>query len=73
MNRSFHCNDFIVRFICGAVFFGLVIGLLLLRFVTELDALAIGVWIVITASLSFLVAIGGDDAWRRMAGIFRWW
>ncbi len=73
MNESFHRTEFIVRFICGAIFFGLVVGLLGLRFVTAVDALAIGVWVVITVSLSVLVAIRGDDAWRRMVGLFRWW
>jgi len=72
-NKSFQRTEFIVRFICGAIFFGLVVGLLGLRFVSAVDALAIGVWVVITVVLSVLVAIRGDDAWRRMAGIFRWW
>ncbi|MFN9819517.1 MAG: hypothetical protein ACK56K_02330 [Akkermansiaceae bacterium] len=73
MNKSFQRTEFIVRFICGAIFFGLVVGLLGLRFLTAGDALAIAVWILITVSGSVLVAVGGDDAWRRMAGIFRWW
>jgi hypothetical protein len=73
MNESFHRTEFVVRFICGAIFFGLVVGLLGLRFVTAVDALAIGIWVVITVSLSVLVVIRGDDAWRRMVGLFRWW
>ncbi|MFN4943911.1 MAG: hypothetical protein ACK5G9_08990 [Akkermansiaceae bacterium] len=73
MNKSFQRTEFIVRFICGAIFFGLVVGLLGLRFVTAVDALAIAVWILITVSLSVLVAVCGDDSWRRMAGILRWW
>ncbi len=73
MNKSFYRTEFIVRFICGAIFFGLVVGLLGLRFVTAVDALAIAVWILITVSLSVLVAVRGDDAWRKTTGIFRWW
>jgi hypothetical protein len=72
-NKSSHRTEFIVRFMCGAIFFGLVVGLLGLRFVTAVDVLAITVWILITVSLSVVVAVRGDDAWRRMAGIFRWW
>ncbi len=73
VNESFHRTEFLIRFICGAVFFGLVVALLGIRFVNEIDALAIGVWVVITGSLSFLVAVRGDDACRKMAGFFRWW
>jgi hypothetical protein len=72
MNKSFQRTEFIIRFICGAIFFGLVVALLGLRFVETIDALAIAAWILITVSLSVLVAIRGDDAWRRMAGIIRW-
>lgn len=72
-NKSFRRNELVVRFVCGAIFFGLVVGLLGLRFVTAVDVLAITVWILITVGLSVLVAVRGDDAWRRMVGIFRWW
>lgn len=73
MKESFHRTEFLIRFVCGVICFGLIAALLGIRFVNEIDALAIGVWFVITGSLSFLIAVRGDDAWRRMAGFFRWW
>jgi hypothetical protein len=73
VNESFHRTEFLIRLICGAIFFGVIVALLGIRFVNEIDALVIGAWVVITSSLSFLVAVRGDDAWRRMAGFLKWW
>ncbi len=73
MNKSFHRAEFFIRFTCGAIFFGFIVALLGIRFLNEIDALAIGVWVLIVGSLSFLVAVRGDNAWRRMAGFFSWW
>ena len=73
MSKPHDRAEFLIRFACGVIFFGLVVALLGLRFVTVIDVLAITTWVVITASLSYLVAIRGDDAWRSLANFFRWW
>lgn len=65
--------EFLIRFVFGMLFFGAVVALLGIRFITALDALAIGAWAAITFSLSLLVAHSGDDVWRRLASILRWW
>ena len=73
MNSPPDRAQFLIRFGCGVIFFGLTVALLGLRFVTSVAAPAIAAWLVITIALSVLVALRGDDAWRGLASFFRWW
>lgn len=73
MSKPHDRAEFLIRFVCGVIFFGLVVALLGLRFVTAVDVLSITTWFVITVSLGFGVALRGDDAWRSLANFFKWW
>lgn len=66
--------DFGVRFGCGFVFFGLVLGLLGLRVVDLVGVPSfVACGLVMTVVLSWYVARVGDAGWGRLLGFFRWW
>lgn len=66
-------SEFLIRFVCGALFFGLVTALIGLRFVTSMNVLAVSVWGCLTLGMGFYAALRGDEAWRGLANFFRWW
>jgi uncharacterized membrane protein len=72
MSQPQNRTEFLIRFIIAAIFFGVVVALIGLRFVTTLDLLTVVVWILVSLSLSILVAVRGDGAWRGLANLFKW-
>jgi hypothetical protein len=73
MSKPHDRAEFLIRFACGVIFFGLVLALLGLQLVTTPGLPAVTAWVLLTLSLGFLVALRGDPAWRTLASFFRWW
>ena len=72
MSQPQNRTEFLIRFIFGMLFFGLVVALIGLRFVATLDLRVIAVWVLITTALSVLIALRGDGEWHRLANFFKW-
>jgi hypothetical protein len=66
-------SEFLIRFVCASIFFGIVIALIGIRFIDSVHPTTIAIWGVLTTSISLLAAVRGDEVWRGFAGFFRWW
>ena len=65
--------EFVIRFVCAAVFFGFVVALLGLRFVETFGWGAVAGWAAITAAIATFAACYGDEAWHKLIHFIRWW
>jgi len=65
--------EFLIRFVCAAMFFGIVIALIGIRFIDSVHLSLIAIWGTLTIAISLLAAFRGDTVWRGFAGFFRWW
>lgn len=66
-------SEYWVRFVCAFLFFGLIAGLVLLRVVSPVGPGGIGVWLLVTISISLYAARVGDEAWEELIKTIRWW
>ena len=65
--------EFLIRFVCATIFFGIVIALIGIRFIDSVHLTSIAIWSIMTIAVSLLAALRGDEVWRGFAGFFRWW
>lgn len=67
-------TEFWIRFGFGCLFFGFVNGLIGLRYVDSAGWIpAASVACGATLAMSLFVARVGDDGWRRLMSLLRWW
>ncbi len=66
--------EFWVRFVCAFVVFGLVLGIIMLRYLEWLTPVQLGlVWGLSTLLTSLIAACVGDAFWHEAFSHFRWW
>jgi hypothetical protein len=67
-------QEFWIRFVCAALFFGTILLLFGIRFVDAAGLyVTLAVWAVCTLAISLYAALHGDAAWAALIRIFRWW
>jgi hypothetical protein len=66
-------REFVIRFVCAAVFFGFLVALLGLPLIGTLGWAALAGWLAITTGIATFAAWYGDEAWHKIVGFLRWW
>jgi hypothetical protein len=67
-------QEFWIRFVCAAFFFGTILLLLGIRLVDAAGLwVTLAAWAVSTLSISIFAALRGDAVWHSSLRIFRWW
>ena len=68
-------SEFWIRFICASLFFGLILGIgILLRSADSWGIpLSFTVWFISTFAIAMYAARIGDEAWKKLLELFRWW
>jgi hypothetical protein len=67
-------SEFWIRFTFAFLFFGFLVALVIIRFLDSMEmAQGVGIWAVVSISISIYAAKVGDDAWHRLIDALRWW
>jgi len=66
-------SEFWIRFVCAALFFGLIMGIWVLRSVDSWGIpMSVAIWATSTLAISLYAAMTGDEAWEKLLNLW-WW
>ncbi|MCW1884752.1 hypothetical protein OKA04_08430 [Luteolibacter flavescens] len=65
--------EFIIRFVCAAVFFGIIVALLGFPYIERLGWYFLALWLVVTGLIATAAAMFGDEVWHKLIDFIRWW